>query len=82
MGHITDLKFFSEKGQKIDSAVNTEDTLLHPIEYINSLEDAGIPPHNLILKKGAIVMCLRNLNINGGLANGTRLVVEEIINGG
>ena len=65
----------------IDSTVNIDDTLLHPVEYINSLEDAGIPPHNLVLKKGAIVMCLRNLDINGGLANGTRLIVEEIING-
>ena len=65
----------------IDSPVNIDDVLLHPVEYINSLEDAGIPPHNLVLKKGAIVMCLRNLDINGGLANGTRQIVEEIING-
>lgn len=65
----------------IDSPVIIDNVLLHPAEYIDFLKDAAILSHNLVLMKGAIVMCLRNLDINGGLANGTRLIVEEIIYG-
>ncbi|XP_057290909.1 uncharacterized protein LOC130613606 [Hydractinia symbiolongicarpus] len=38
----------------------------------------GMPPHCLKLKSGAIVMLLRNININKGLCNGTRLIVRYL----
>ena len=63
-----------------DATVNPDDATHYPIEYINSLQTSGIPPHRLILKKNAVVMLLRNLNINGGLCNGTRLIIQEVIN--
>ena len=63
-----------------DSTVDPDDATQYPVEYINTLQDAGIPPHRLILKKKAVVMLLRNLNIRGGLCNGTRLTIENIIN--
>ena len=47
-------------------------------EFLDSLQISGLPPHELRLKKGAIVMLLRNLNVNNGLTNGTRLVVLEM----
>ncbi|XP_074323536.1 uncharacterized protein LOC141660450 [Apium graveolens] len=37
-----------------------------PIEYLNSLNVAGMPPHDLKLKVGAVVMLMRNLNQNLG----------------
>ncbi|KAK6755777.1 hypothetical protein RB195_014272 [Necator americanus] len=49
---------------------------LYPVEYLNTLEPTGMPPHGLRLKKGAIVMLLRNLDVVNGLCNGTRLRVE------
>ena len=60
--------------------VNPDDATHYPVEYINSLEDSGISSHRLILKKNAVVMLLRNLNISGGLCNGTRLIVQDVIN--
>ena len=44
------------------------------------MKASGIPPHKLILKKKAIVILLRNLNIRGGLCNGTRLIIDDVIN--
>lgn len=48
-----------------------------PVEYLNSLHPSGMPPHKLVLKKGCVVMLLRNLNIKNGLCNGSRLVVTD-----
>nr|GEY46292.1 DNA helicase [Tanacetum cinerariifolium] len=53
--------------------------LLYPKEYLNSLSFPGLPPHNLTLKVGSPVMLLRNMNIVGGLCNGTRLIVSQLL---
>jgi hypothetical protein len=47
-------------------------------ETLNSIEESGIPPHKLTLKVGVPIVLLRNLNSKAGLANGTRLVVQEL----
>ncbi|KAK6751096.1 hypothetical protein RB195_002830 [Necator americanus] len=51
---------------------------LYPMEYLNTLEPTGMPPHELRLKKGAIVMLLRNIDVVNGLCNGTRLRIETL----
>ena len=61
---------------------NDSDTLAIPVEYLNQLNSAGLPPHILQLKHSMLVILLRNLNQAGGLCNGTRLIVDCIINGG
>ncbi|GJX23884.1 DNA helicase [Tanacetum coccineum] len=53
--------------------------LLYPKEYLNSLSFPNLPPHNLTLKVGAPIMLLRNINIAGGLCNGTRLIVTQLL---
>ena len=60
---------------------NDDDTLAIPVEYLNQLNSAGLPPHILQLKHSMPVILLRNLNQAGGLCNGTRLIVDRIING-
>ena len=47
-------------------------------EVLNSLSVNGIPSHRLLLKKGAPIMMIRNLNPAEGLCNGTRLRVVEL----
>jgi hypothetical protein len=54
--------------------------LSYPSEFLNSIEPNGFPPHQLHLKVGSIVMLIRNLNVKGGLCNGTRLRIKELRN--
>ncbi|XP_063990617.1 uncharacterized protein LOC135169496 [Diachasmimorpha longicaudata] len=49
-------------------------------EYLNTLNPPNFPPHELRLRKDSIVMLLRNLSINEGLCNGTRLQIIELAN--
>lgn len=66
--------------KSIDKAENEEKQVLDEYldEYLNSLSPNGFPLHELRLKKYAIVMLIRNLNIENGLCNGTRMLVEEM----
>jgi len=47
-------------------------------EFLNTLSPNGLPLHKLELKVGSIVMLLRNLNVENGLCNGTRLVILNL----
>nr|XP_013180910.1 unnamed protein product [Papilio xuthus] len=49
-------------------------------EFLNGLQPSGLPPHELSLKVGSIVILLRNLDARSGLLNGTRLCVKELHN--
>ncbi|XP_022003575.1 uncharacterized protein LOC110901029 [Helianthus annuus] len=51
---------------------------LYPPEFLNTLNFSGISNHRLQLKIGAPVILMRNLNLQKGLCNGTRLVVTQI----
>ncbi|XP_063781211.1 uncharacterized protein LOC134929546 [Pseudophryne corroboree] len=63
-----------------DSVVSEDpnDTLNFPLEFLHDQTPSGMPPHVLLLKKGVIIMLLRNLNPKKGLCNGTRLIVENL----
>ena len=47
-------------------------------EFLNSIDHPDLPPHQLELKKNAIVMLMRNIDVKEGLCNGTRLQVVDI----
>ncbi|VDL84819.1 unnamed protein product [Nippostrongylus brasiliensis] len=72
----TDEKIF----RSVDEAIvdGNVDQFQMPTEYLNSLTPPGMPPHELHLKKGTIVMLMRNLDVDNGLCNGTRLAVETL----
>lgn len=46
-------------------------------DILNSFDFPGFPSHEPKLKVGSTVMLLRNLNLNDGLCNRTRLVVTD-----
>ncbi|GJW27764.1 DNA helicase [Tanacetum coccineum] len=52
--------------------------LLYPPEYLNTLQFLGFPPHQLELKVGAPIMLLRNMNLQGGMCNGTRMIIQKL----
>ena len=54
----------------------TEHPSLYPLEYLQSLNISGIPPHCLNLFVGCPIMLLKNLS--GTLANGTRLIITRL----
>ena len=68
---------YNEATQKMNDGGVTE--LLYPQEYLNSMNFPSMPQHMLILKIGAPIMLLRNLNLIGVLCNGTRLIVNQLL---
>lgn len=47
-------------------------------DELNAASPSNLPPQNLMLKKGCVVMLLLNLNKKQGLCNGTRFTVTQI----
>lgn len=60
----------------VDPAEHNEE--LMPTDYLNSLIPSNFPPHDLVLKVGAIVILVRNLSVKDGLCNGARLRFDAI----
>ena len=58
----------------IDSS-SVDDTREWTVDFLNSLCPDGLPPRELHLTPGCMVILLRNLNLSSGLCNGTRCLV-------
>ncbi|XP_073821564.1 uncharacterized protein [Musca autumnalis] len=48
--------------KSVDSVTSQDDVVNYPTEFLNSLELPGLPPHNLQLKVGSVIIMLRNIN--------------------
>lgn len=64
--------------KSLDCTNNQGDVVNYPTEFLNSLRLTGLPPHNLQLKIGSVVIMLR---INPPrLCNGIRISVKILLN--
>jgi hypothetical protein len=56
----------------------SNNSILADPEFLNSLNEPGIPPHEVILKVGAICRLTRNLNAAQGLTKNTRVIIRHL----
>lgn len=64
--------------KSVDTVINQNEVVNYSIEFLNSIDLPGIPPHNLQLKVGSPIIMLRNIS-QPKLCNGTRLVVKILM---
>ena len=48
------------------------------VEFLQSIDVTGVPPHELHLKVGCVVMFIRNVNFDSGIVNGRKGIVRAI----
>jgi ATP-dependent DNA helicase PIF1 len=60
-----------------DSIVHGDQHGIYPTEFLNTLSFSGVPPHELHLQEGCPIILLRNMT--NDLANGTRLIVIQLM---
>ena len=60
-------------------APQPEDAMNYPLDFLHSLNPSGLPPHELRLTPGAIVIVLRNIDSELGLVNGCRCIVKRCL---
>ena len=60
-----------------DHLADEDNSDMYQQEDINNVEDSSLPPHKLILKRGAPIMLLRTINARIGACNGTRMIVKD-----
>ena len=62
----------------IDTVLDPDQAAAFQTEFLNSIEYSGLPQHHLHLKKGAVILLMRNLDVKNSHCNGSRYIIEDI----
>ena len=66
----------------IDTEINVSPLNVHAVQHdvqaLHRETPSGMPPHELRLKEGAVVVLLRNIDTFRGLSNGTRMAIDKL----
>src|SRR4051812_31562591 len=73
-----DQVYFSTDTSAEEPDLLAVDVIDNDAAELNNHNPAQLPPHRLELRIGAVVMLLRNVNVQQGLCNGTRMVITEL----
>ena len=73
------VSYYSRDDAQDFGGSESEFPMCFPSEYLHNLNMPGVPAHHLILKEGAMVMLMRNLDQTVGLCNGTRMIVTKCL---
>ena len=72
------INLYSADTVKNNDGTDNLNNNLYPTEFLNSININGLPLHKLELKEKALVMLLRNIDVNSGLCNGTTMKIISI----
>ena len=61
-----------------DACVDPDDQTKVDADTLNKMELPGMPPHRLVLKKGACIILIRNLNMQERHCDGTRYIILDL----
>ncbi|CAN6580175.1 unnamed protein product [Malus baccata var. baccata] len=70
--HVCDSRYLVEMAIITPKNEDGDVRNLYQQEFLNSISPAGMPPHQLTLKKGAPIMLLRSIDLKMGLCNDHR----------
>ena len=63
--------------KSFNKTINQQDATKYLVEFLETINPSGVPPHNLILKRHLPIMMMRNLD-PPMLCNGTRLKIKKL----
>lgn len=61
----------------VNECIEEEHKVRFEPELLNTVEASGLPPHRLALKKNAVILLIRNLDVKTGHCNRTRYIIED-----
>ncbi|GFX06121.1 ATP-dependent DNA helicase [Trichonephila clavipes] len=75
---LTKWKTYTYAYKFVDCILNGDEAVQYPTEFLNYIQALYLPAHNLILKVGAPIILIRNIDANR-LCNGIRLIVKNLM---
>ena len=69
------MNLYSADTEKNDDGTDNLNNNLYPTELLNSININGLPLNKLVLKERALIMLLRNIDVNSELSNGTTMKI-------